>query len=411
LRLFNRDVRLFLIAVALLRFATFGGIYTVLFNLYLLRLGYGPEFVGLVNAVGMLASAIFSMPAGALGRRWSPRRVMIVGLSLVAVGYGLLPMAEFALPAWREGWIIATYFVAWLGATLYLVNSHPFLMAITGAEERNHAFSIRAALRLVAFAGSLVAGLLPGFLGARLGVSLDDPAPYRYPLLIAAVMLIPAVLVLLATSEVSSAPTYRRLSGAGPAPYGLIALLALVGLFRQAGSSAAMTFFNVYLDAGLHVPTVQIGTLSAASNLVAVPAALATPLLMERWGNGRTYLSASLATALSLLPLALIPHWGAAGLGYIGMIALGSITFPAFSIYEMEIVSPDWRPTMSGAISMATGIGRSVIALTGGYIIATVGYRSFFLTAIVLTTVGALLFGACFRVPRGELARGEIAGQ
>ena len=58
LRLFNRDVRLYLISAALIGF-TFLGIYAVLFNLYLLRLGYGPEFIGTVNGVSQLGFALF----------------------------------------------------------------------------------------------------------------------------------------------------------------------------------------------------------------------------------------------------------------------------------------------------------------------------------------------------------------
>ena len=47
LRLFSRDVHFYLITAALIGFTVFGGIYAVLLNLYLLRLGYGPPFVGL----------------------------------------------------------------------------------------------------------------------------------------------------------------------------------------------------------------------------------------------------------------------------------------------------------------------------------------------------------------------------
>ena len=66
---FNRDVRLYLVTAGLVGFCWIG-IYLVLFNLYLLRLGYGPEFIGTVNAAGSLAYAVFSLPAGALGGRW-----------------------------------------------------------------------------------------------------------------------------------------------------------------------------------------------------------------------------------------------------------------------------------------------------------------------------------------------------
>lgn len=98
LSLFNRDVRLVLFSQALLGFTIFGGVYTVLLNLYLLRLGYGPQLIGQVNAVGALSFALLSMPAGVLANRWGARRSMIVGTVVAALGFGLLPLGEFAPP-------------------------------------------------------------------------------------------------------------------------------------------------------------------------------------------------------------------------------------------------------------------------------------------------------------------------
>ena len=49
LRLFSRDVRLFLVSSGVIGFSYFG-ITSVLLNLYLLRLRYGHEFVGLVSS-------------------------------------------------------------------------------------------------------------------------------------------------------------------------------------------------------------------------------------------------------------------------------------------------------------------------------------------------------------------------
>jgi MFS family permease len=115
LRLFSRDVRLYMITFALFAFTIFGGIYTVLLNLYLLRLGYGPEFIGLVNAVGLLALAIFCLPAGAFSKRWGTRRTMIAGLCMAIVGDGALPLAEFLPETLRSGWLLATYLLAGLG--------------------------------------------------------------------------------------------------------------------------------------------------------------------------------------------------------------------------------------------------------------------------------------------------------
>jgi len=412
LRRFSRDVRLYLITAALFGFTVFGGIYPVLFNLYLLRLGHGPEFIGLVNAAFLLAFGGFCLPAGVLGGRWGIRRMMIAGLCLAVAGHGLLPLAEFIPNTTQAGWILATYLLSGLGIALYIVNATPFLMGTTSSEERIHVFSVQAALwPLAGFAGSLVGGLLPRLFATVMDASLDNPAPYRYPLLIAAVALIPTVVAMLATREISPAHIEETVAETGPAPYGLIALMALVVLLQSAGSGVARTFFNVYLDASLHVPTAQIGALSATGQLLAVPAALAAPLLMTRWGKSRTYVLGSLGMALGLLPLALIPHWGTAGLGFMGVMAPASIASPTITVYHQEIVSPGWRSAMSGATTMAGGLSWSAMALGGGYLITALGYRSLFLTGAGLTAAGALLFWAYFRVPRGELARASALSE
>ena len=69
----HRNVRLLLTNSALMGFTIDGGIYSVIFNLYILRLNFGPEFVGQVNSVANLLFAMGSLAAGWLGMRWGAR--------------------------------------------------------------------------------------------------------------------------------------------------------------------------------------------------------------------------------------------------------------------------------------------------------------------------------------------------
>ena len=75
-------MRLVLFSQALIGFTIFVGVYTVLLNLYLLRLGSNPLLIGQISAVRALSFALFSMPAGLLGDRWGSRLTMIVGMLL-----------------------------------------------------------------------------------------------------------------------------------------------------------------------------------------------------------------------------------------------------------------------------------------------------------------------------------------
>jgi MFS family permease len=423
-RLFSRDVRLYLATSVLFGFTVYGGISSVLLNLYLLRLGYGPRFIGLINATGQLAFSLFCLPAGLLGTRWSSRKLLIAGMVTIAAGFGALPLAEYVPLSRRDGWLVATFVLAWLGVALYMVHGIAYLMGATGAEERTHVFSVRTALSpLAGFAGSMMGGLLPGLLARGAGLSLDHPAPYRYPLWIAVACFVPAIGLMLSTREEHAVEGSdhrgvhrgRERRALPPAyavsiPLGLTALIALIGFLRCAGQGAATIFFNVYLDTSLQASTATIGALTAAGQLAVVPAMLILPLATARWGRGHMIVASSLGMAAGLIPLALVAHWSAAGIGFVVVSALFSIASTSFTIYSQEIVAARWRATMAGVTNMAAGLSRAGMAATGGYVIAALGYRTFFLSGACLTATGALLFWRVFRVPRGEYARREPEG-
>jgi len=406
LRLLSRDVWLCLVSWTVLGFAYFG-IYLVLFNLYLLRLGYGFEFIGLINGVGMIAFAIFSLPAGSLGKRWGSRRMMIAGMGLMTVGFGTLPLAEFVPAAWQEGWFLVNWSLVSFSAPLFTVNSGPFLMGATNKEERNYAFSLQGGLfSLAGFAGSLAAGFLPEFFSVILAIPSDHPAPFRYSLFLAGASLIIGLLTILATREEYIEQEQESVSKvAGPIPLALIGVMGLVALLRSTGEFGPNIFFNVYLETGLHASTALIGSLVAVCRLIAGVAALSMPLFVARWAKERVIGWGILGVALSILPLALIPHWGAAEIGFIGVMALSAIVFAAFFVYGQELVSPGWQAIMSGVISMGGSVGGSFIVIFGSRIITAYGYSSFFLTAAIMTVVGGLLFLGYFRKPHGEFAR------
>lgn len=413
LRRFNRNVRFYLLATALLGFAIDGGVYSVIFNLYLLRLGFGPEFIGQVNSVGLLTFALSSLPSGAVGARFGNRRMMVVGLVCMVVGGFGLPLAQLAPPGLIGPVIMGAYALLYLGLALYFVNSVPLVMDIAAPEERTHAFSMQTALlALAAFSGALIGGFLPRLFAALMGMTLHQPAPYRLPLVFAAVLMAPAVWAILsirqdAAPEESAPPAAARageLRGAGTGVILTLALLSTVRFFQVGGIGSASTFFNVYMDTELNVATGQIGVLAAVARLMGVPAALLTPVLVARWGAPRSVLGASTMTALSMLPLALIPHWGAAGLGYVGVTALSSIRYPAYLIYSMELVPPTWRGTLAGAGEMSGGLSFALMAFVGGYLIEAQGFSTLFLTGAVLATVGTLLFYLWFMLPRARRA-------
>jgi predicted MFS family arabinose efflux permease len=418
LRRFSRDIWYFLATAVLVGFA-WDGIRTVLFNLYLLRLGYGPQFVGLVNGFGAASFALTSPLAGAAGTKWGSRRMLILGAVVMTAGFGMVPLVEALPGSAQSGWLVVSSLVTHIGFSFYLVNGLPFMMGATGRQERDVVFSVHIAMTpLAAFAGSLLGGALPGWVADLTAVPADAAAAYRLPLWLAAVSLALGVLMLLPTSSgpdqsareeaARDGELERRRNGKGSAaPIVLFAVIGIVTALRFGCRGTVNTFANVYLDDGLGISTALIGALSAAGQLLAIPVALGTPLLVGRFGNVWLVFGGTMGMALATLPLALIPAWPAAGMGVILSGAFFTASIGPLRVFNQELVSARWRPAMASFFMLGAGSAFATVSIVSGYAIAALGYGPIFFVSALVGVAGALFFGLYFRKPRGRMARGN----
>ena len=405
-RQFNHQARLFFVAVLGLGFAI-DGVYTVLLNLYLLRLNYGTEFIGLVNAVGLLAFAFTSLPAGILGTRLSNTRMMKIGAGMILAGGLLLPLVEYVPSSWQASWFVIHYALMLAGFSFFFVNGAPFLMNIVDSRQKNDAFAIKNAhLSLAAFVGSLVGGIVPELITRLNDLTLDDPAPYRITLMIVSVVLGIVFLLILNIRPlpVSTPGRQRQACAAAKQPsaddqvkwalpvIALIGMMTLIRLLQVAGAATAVVYFNVYMDAHLQVSTSVIGAIAALGRLTGVPAALIVPRLVRRWGNANVVLWGSLVSALFLIPLALVEHWLAAATGFIGILAVMSLRYTAFVVYILDLVPKVQQSVMAGSGEMAAGFSFALMAMGGGIILSLFTFRDLFLVGAMLSLIGTAIF-------------------
>ena len=407
IRRFKADVWLYFGFWATIGISYFG-IYAVVFNLYLLRLGNGSEFIGLVQGFVFLGLSVFCVPAGWLGKRFGPRRTLIVSTVLSIPCYAAIPLSEIVPSIYRSAWIFASYGSLGILFAPIVVNSIPFLMGLTSEKERGHAFSVvNAVRRFSGFAGGLIAGLLPGLFAVALGASLDESPPYRYPLFIPSILCCVQLVFLLFTRKEKVVKQEKAKVKHGKAPAKLIVLFSIINLLWLSGSWSTRTFFNVYMDTDLLVSIALIGTLVAVGQLSSGFAALLTPVVVKGLGRFYTLVLAFVGIALSQAVLVFIPHWVAAGIGFLGVYTFLGIAQPAFTVYSQESIKPEWQPIMAGYNSMSWGVGTSALIFGGGYIAAAYGYRSLFAIGMFMAAASALLFFACFRTPRGECATSQ----
>ena len=413
--LLNRNVRLYLGTAGLLSGSLFGS-YAVLMNLFILRLDFGTEFVGLVNGIGLICWAIAAPIAGAWANRFGYRRLMLFGLGGVVLGSNLLPFGAVFSGGTRAAWLVVSYAIATSGAGVFFVNMHPFLMGVVIPKLRSRVFALSSATFPTAgFIGSLIGGFLPALLAGPLGVTLDDPVAFRYPLHLAALAVIPTLLLIAATREIEP---FRREATPGVrsrAPLFAITAMTILGILRPFGEGTARTFFNVYMDAGLNVDIATIGIAFAFAQLLAAPLALASPFVSSRIGTGRTIFFSVVGVTICLVPMALFANPIAATLGLISVLAFVSVMRPALALYNMELVRPEFWAFMSGFVNLSWALGSGGTALVGGVLISSFGYQSLFLTGAAVSATSALLYGLFLIVhrpspPEDENHEGTIVG-
>lgn len=399
----EREAKLLMIAHGLLAISFFG-IQMLLSVLYVLRLGYGVEYVGLFNAAGSFTYILASLPAGIVGNRLGLRNAMILGGIFTVIGMALLPTTEFAPKALQIFWPILSQVVVTMGWALISINQVPALMAATTVQSRNSAYSLNSVLRgLGTFAGTIVGGFLPLLFAQLLGADLEGPVPYRAALLTGAVLSILGLIPLFFFPQV--APTIRATHNqtAEPFPVWPVVLLVLHVFLGQMGAAACQSFCSAYMDTKLALSAETIGLLTSVGQFTTILAPLLTPRMAMRYGNGWTLMTVTLGMALSVLPLALFPHWAAAGTGRLGLLALGAMWMPALQVFQMELVAQRWRSLTFGIVSMAIGFAYTTVGFAGGYIVAGWGYNTLFWAAIGCSMIGAALMWHLLRQPRQPL--------
>src|ERR1700730_16901504 len=130
---FQRNARLYLISFALSGVSV--GIILVLYNLYLVSLGYNTDFVGFVLFAGYLGAALAIFPAGICIDRFGGKLILI--WSSAAIGSAAVVQILFRQPIP----LLISGFLAGVAGAFVLVVNAPFLTNNSTPGERPLLFS------------------------------------------------------------------------------------------------------------------------------------------------------------------------------------------------------------------------------------------------------------------------------
>jgi len=172
LRGFNRNAKLFLVHTALSGLGL--AFLALLYNLYILSLGFKQDMIGLITLVACLVAVVAALPLGYITNRLGYRRALIVA----AIGTALSIALPLLIPT--HAVLLGTELLWGVAFTQLVIVGGPFMSDNAKAEQRAHLFSFQFALAMgTAFIGNLLGGELPRFFGNLLQVGAETPSAYQ----------------------------------------------------------------------------------------------------------------------------------------------------------------------------------------------------------------------------------------
>ena len=385
---FSRNACLFLVYVFLISLSL--GIYEVIFNLYILRLGYREDFLGFMLSLVSVSTGLFAIPAAMFCDRAGRKNTLLLSCLLLLFSFSILYTTT-------SKFLLAFFSVVYgVSSSLKIVTAPTFMVENSTGYERMHLFSMYYLLYTVGvMIGNFAGGNLPQIFISFLDINPIGPVAYQLSLYasLAAVLisLLPLIFInnkrnnLVERSAAFSTlfSTLRSVT---------IQKLILVNGLIGMGWGLALPYFNVYFDIVLGASSKQIGAIFSLSQLVMMFTLLFVPILTEGLGKVKVVALVQLASIPFLLLFISTSILAIAAFGFVMRSAIMNMSNPVLSSFNMEIVSEDQRATVNSLIWMScyTFVGLSTYA--GGLMMAHGFYTLPFLLTCILYIVATVLY-------------------
>lgn len=359
---FNLNIKLFLTRTFIL--GIYSGIHGVIFNLYILELGYREDFLGLMLSITLLASSLSSIPAGIICDRIGRKRMLVVSSLLSALA--MLPLLLFVRPE------VLLFFSALTGifGAFTSVAVSPFLIENTKKEDSVNVFSANSSLSWTAtIIGCALGGLMPGIW--KHVPALATMNSYRLTLLVSITLMMFGWGVLLLIKEDGRGKcNLPPLSIKNMKPSHTAMKFTLITMIVGIGSGMIVPFFNVYFTKVLSADVLETGLVFSIADVFMVIGFMIIPYMSTRIGRIRSAVLTQLISIPFLIMMALTTNFMLAAAAYIARMFLMNMAGPAMSSFQMETFKKSERSFAIGVISTGNSLAVAASTFTAGILMA-----------------------------------------
>lgn len=388
---FTPNARMFLTYVFLISLNL--GVYKVIFNLYILRLGYSEDFLGLILSLTSVATGVFSIPSAIICDRIGRKKTLLLSCLLLTVSLVFLYNTNI-----KE---LLLFFSILYGASsaLNIVTGSTFMLENSEPAQRMHLFSMYQLIYTGAtMAGNLIGGAFPAILAGTGLMNPDSSSAYRITLLLSLMTIMISFLPLLGISE---GKTIRHQSKRSYVFSDLlrseyVLKMIIVYSFYGMGWGLALPYFNVYLDVVLNAGSGEIGFMFSLAEIVMMAALVFLPAITERFGKIRIAALVQILSIPFLLMFISTSVLPLVGFAYIMRSALMNLANPILNNFKLEIVSQEQRATMNSITWMTCYVFVGIGTYVSGYILAAGNYRLPFIITCGMYAIAAVMYYVFF---------------
>jgi MFS family permease len=375
----------------------------MLFNFYLQSLGYDNAVAGQMQSVFRLAGVLFGVPIGMVIDRVGAQRMLYIGISTYASCWLLLLLIGDAPLVTPFGTVSSlmlisiVYFVIGAANMTTYTAVVPLLSTIIEPQQRAAMFGINAAAStMIGFVGSIVAGLLPSWVGMVVGVDATSETAYRTALYCVSIFGLLAIIPLSGVKKapkVQPAPTATRDEVPATAPrlsFMRLLLFAMPSVFFGIAGGMFIPFQNLYFRQEFNANDSLVGLSIALGSLAMGIGSIMGGPLSKRLGVRRAT-AFSRFMAAPMMFLMLIPQFYVVSAAYDLNRALVGLTFPLFSALVMQSVPLQQRGTATSMSSMTWSLGWAGSAILSGYMQQNGNFEAVIIISGISYIISALL--------------------
>ena len=414
----NRNILTIAITTSMISLSDMG--WRPFWSLYLTKeLGASIAAVGLLSMIQSSERLVFQLPGGILADRWGRRKIIVLGTSLRIITPILYLFARH--------WTHVFWALLINGATsIYMPAFNAIIADSLPETERGAGYgAYRMITSIPQIFAPIIGGIVMDSYGYLEGVRIFLFISIFMNSIVTLVRWRVITETLVTESEAKRGPRVREKKSLKenvketfnlPRTIWVMIVVAVLGSF---GTRMVMDFASLYAIDVLHLSNTQLGLVRTMGGILTTALSLPGGILSDRVGRKPMIIFSRVATPISFFLTTLCAgfsqYFVVQGLNSLanalgGGGGRGRAGGPAWNALIADLVPPEKRGTVQGAIGTVTGIVSAPASMLGSYLWTNLGPQFPYYAASLTGIVGVIVFSLWVKEPRRARSEELIIG-